>query len=198
MLFPGRNFPFCYTQTNFSGFKKWKGKENKTRKEKKKSSVHFHTSSTSILISCLPFHNFPSFLLHLPFFCLNFPGKSTKNPGEKCQGSTLPLSPACYATVLAFLGEILASIANYQLLVLSRRYKCVGNIDQMGKSSVGLFISALFFYSVGPGFDSRLGHKELWIYLALVCLVIITDKSKWGGWRSVCYNLVAGVVPWVS
>ena len=29
---------------------------------------------------------------------------------------------------------------------------------------------------MGPGFDSLLGHKELRIYLALVCLVNITGK----------------------
>ena len=29
--------------------------------------------------------------------------------------------------------------------VMSRRYKCVGDIDQTGKSSFGLFISALIF-----------------------------------------------------
>ena len=29
--------------------------------------------------------------------------------------------------------------------VISRRYKCVGVIDQMGKSSFGLFVSALIF-----------------------------------------------------
>ena len=36
-----------------------------------------------------------------------------------------------------------------------------------------------------------MGHKELWIYLALVCLINIT--GKWRGHRSVCYNLVAAV-----
>ena len=29
--------------------------------------------------------------------------------------------------------------------VMSRRYKCVGVIDQTGKSSFGLFVSALVF-----------------------------------------------------
>ena len=33
----------------------------------------------------------------------------------------------------------------------------------------------------GPRFDSRLGHKELWIYLALVCLVKITGKVSGEG-----------------
>ena len=39
---------------------------------------------------------------------------------------------------------------------------------------------------MGSGLDSRQGHKELWIYLALVCLVNITGKvSVEGDIRSV-------------
>ena len=45
--------------------------------------------------------------------------------------------------------------------VMSRRYMCVGVIDQTGKSSFGLFVSALVFESVDPGFDSRLGYKKI-------------------------------------
>ena len=46
-------------------------------------------------------------------------------------------------------------------MILTQRYKCVGVIGQMGKSSFGLFVSALVFLISGPGFDSLLGHKEL-------------------------------------
>ena len=58
--------------------------------------------------------------------------------------------------------------------VMSWRYKCVAVIDQMGESSFYLFgqhsrplihLSWIWFTQ---------GHMESWIYLALVCLVIIT------------------------
>ena len=42
----------------------------------------------------------------------------------------------------------------------------------------------------GPWFDSRLGHKELWIYLVLVCLMNITGKvSEEGHVQSITINL---------
>ena len=75
---------------------------------------------------------------------------------------------------------------NYEIaLVLSRRYRCVGVIDQRGKSSFGLFLSALVFETM-TRFDSWMGHKELWIYLLLICFVKITGYvSGEGDVRSV-------------
>ena len=41
---------------------------------------------------------------------------------------------------------------------MSRLYKFVPVIDQTGKSSFGLYGSALALHAGGPGFDSRQGH----------------------------------------
>ena len=40
------------------------------------------------------------------------------------------------------------------------KYKCVGIIDQTGKSSFDLVTSALVFLTVDSGFDPRLGRSE--------------------------------------
>ena len=79
---------------------------------------------------------------------------------------------------------------------MSRRYKCVGFIIQTGKSSFGLFPSVLVFKPRVSGsipgwvtnvdlFGAGMPREYYWL-------------SKWGGRRSVRYNLVAVVVPRVS
>ena len=106
MLFPGRKFPFWYTQNKFSHFEKWK--EKKKERKKKKPSPHFGTFPLPFPIFHLPFYNFPSFLLHFPppppfsiFPCLFFPGRSAE---EVSGGALFPLPPsACYATAFQHL-----------------------------------------------------------------------------------------------
>ena len=79
MLFLSGNFPFWYTPNKRHWFQKVKSKK------KKKSSL--------LIFTLLPFHfsfptfhfsNFPSFLLHFPFFlCLYFPNRSAKKISVK-------------------------------------------------------------------------------------------------------------------
>ena len=85
MLFPGRKFPFWLTQNKFQSFRKVKSKKKKKtktkqkKKKKKRFSPHFVTFPHSIFIFNLPFLDFPSFLIHFPFFpCLSFPDGSAK------------------------------------------------------------------------------------------------------------------------
>ena len=95
MLFPGRKFPFWYTQNKFSSFSKVKSKKKK--KKKKRSSPLFLT------FSCFhsQFSTFSSqFSPLFPFFLASFfPIRQQKFPGQKSLGGhSAPLPPACYAT----------------------------------------------------------------------------------------------------
>ena len=94
MFFPGRKFPFWYTQNKFRSFSKVKSK----KKKKKRSSPLFITFPT-------PISNFPSSLLQFsffspqfsplfPFFLASFfPICKHKFPGQKFLGGTLPPCP---------------------------------------------------------------------------------------------------------
>ena len=86
MLFPGRKFPFGRPKINFNGFQKWKERGKKTKKKKPLLILE---------LFLLPFppclFNFPSFLLHFPFFpCLSFPDRSAEISWSEVLGVTLP------------------------------------------------------------------------------------------------------------
>ena len=78
MLFPGRKFPFWYTQNKFPSFskvkKRKKKKKKKKRRKKKRSSPLFRTFPTSISNFSPSPYNFPSFLLNFyPFPLFSLP-----------------------------------------------------------------------------------------------------------------------------
>ena len=77
--------------------KKKNQKKKKKKRRKKKSSPHFVTFPNSILIFHLPYLDFPSFLLHFPFFLASlFPIDQQKFPrSEVSVGHSAPLPAAC-------------------------------------------------------------------------------------------------------
>ena len=77
-------------------------KSDKPKKKKRVLCSFPYLVPFHLTFLLLPFYNFPSFLLHFPFFflCLFFPDKSTKISREKCLWGTVPPYPlpACYTT----------------------------------------------------------------------------------------------------
>ena len=92
--FPGRKFPFWYTQNKFYRLKSEKQKKKKKKKKKVPSSLLWNFSQLPFFhfqfsFFSSPLHFFPSHL---------FPVGQQKFPGQKSLGALCPLPPACYAT----------------------------------------------------------------------------------------------------
>ena len=91
-FFPGRKFPFWYTQNKFLWF--WKVK---SKKKKKVLSSFWNFSLLPFSISTFPFTIFLLFLSIFPSFpffpCLFFPGGQQKFSGQKSLEGTLPPPP---------------------------------------------------------------------------------------------------------
>ena len=100
----------------------------------------------------------------------------SKRPG----GHPFELSGRLYRVTIELRHEDVSSVREGECQ--SQRLKWVGDIDQTGKSSFSLMVRSSFNQS--PRFDSQLGHKDLWIYLTLVCLVNITGNGE-GDVRSI-------------
>ena len=71
--------------------------KSEKQKEKKRSFPYFVTFLLLFSIFHLPFFDFPSFLLHFPFFpCISFPNRSAEISQWEVLGGIVP--PTCYAT----------------------------------------------------------------------------------------------------
>ena len=163
ILFPGRNFSFWYTPNKFQWFQKVKS-------EKKKGPLHVISYFfPSIFSFPLPFHNFPSFLLHFPFFlCLYFPCMSTKICQWKMSGpALLPPPPPRYATA--------CSICS--LFCLRAPHNC--KLKTLMKSThTASYLSVLILTDIWPSYE--IGNEDcIHPHIMVNWMVIMIGPQGW-------------------